>query len=140
LNVKEKKLAVINNKLNGNAAIQRANELSKKKTKKERKKAVRENKLEEKHNQEPIPEPTKQKKEVSQEIKDADAKLAAGFLEALKDGPLTTHGVRKKLGLPEKWQDYNDSRIKNYALALEKSNQITVDRTSRILVYKLKTE
>lgn len=143
LQAKEKELAVINNSINGDAAIQRANELmNKKKTKKERKKAVRENKLEDKHSQEPMPEPTKQKKEVSQEILDNDKKLAEGFLQALKDlgGSGTTHQIRKKLELPERWQDYNDSRIKNYALALEKANQITVDRTSRILVYKLKTE
>jgi len=142
LDAKEKQLDIIKNKLNGNAAIERANDLDKKKRKS--KKSKSKNKLEEKR--QPMPEPThtvettKPKKEVSKEIADADTKLAQGFLEALKDGPKTTHQIRKLLNLPSDWRCYNDSRIKNFCIAQEKAGLITIDHTSRIFVYKLKSE
>lgn len=130
LEAKEKELAVINNKINGDTAIQCANKVNKKpknrKSEDETEKA----------------EPTKpKKKEVSKELAEARIKLSEGYLQALKElGSATTHQLRKKLELPEDWRVFNDLEVRTYALQLEKANKIIIDRSARSWIYKIKTD
>jgi hypothetical protein len=86
-----------------------------------------------------MPELTKPNKEVPKELAAARTKLQAGFLQALKDlgGSATTHQIRKKLELPH-WTIINDSEIR--VLAFELKDNVEVDTSKRIFIYKLKSD